>query len=148
MGTVKLDLDVWGCVSVCSVCAKAASQLCNCLLSTLPCRAGSRLSCCSSWSCPQTSPARAELDEKVENSKGKLLANVVFKGKEGETIRTGDRPLSWRVLFVVNNGLYWPLKPWRLWILPTFNYQLEVCIGIYSLPTFLSLCLKQDKNTM
>lgn len=106
MGTVKLDLDVRGCVRACEICAKAASQACNSLLSTLPCHAGSRLSCWSSWSCPQTSPARAELDARMENLKGKLLANVAFKGKEGEAIKTGDRPVSWRVLCVVNNGSY------------------------------------------
>lgn len=63
---------------------------------------------------PRTSPARPELDGRMENLKGKLLANVAFKGKEGETIRTGDRPVFWRVLHVVNNGSYWPLMPWRL----------------------------------
>lgn len=55
---------------------------------------------------PRTSPARAQLDGRMENLKGKLLANVAFKGKEGETIRTGDRPVFWRVLHVVNNGSY------------------------------------------
>lgn len=40
----------------------------------------------------------------MENLKGKLLANVAFKGKEEETFRTGDGPVSWRVLYVVNNG--------------------------------------------
>lgn len=42
----------------------------------------------------------------MENLEGKLLAKVAFKEKEGETIRAGDRPVPWKVLCAVNNGLY------------------------------------------
>lgn len=58
------------------------------------------------WSYPQTLLTWVELDARMENLEGKLLANVAFKGKEGETIRAGDRPVSWKVLCVVNNGSY------------------------------------------
>jgi len=58
------------------------------------------------WSYPQTWLTRVELDARMENMEGKLLANVAFKGKEGETIRGGDRPVSWKVVCAVNNGLY------------------------------------------
>lgn len=58
------------------------------------------------WSCPQTLLTRVELDARMENLEEKLLANVAFKGKEGEMIRAGDRPVSWKVLCVVNNGSY------------------------------------------
>lgn len=46
------------------------------------------------WLYPQTSLTRVELDARMENLKGKLLANVAFKGKEGQIMRAGDRPVS------------------------------------------------------
>lgn len=54
---------------------------------------------------PTDLATRMQLDARMENLEGKLLVNVAFKGKERETIRAGDRPVSWKVC-AVNNGSY------------------------------------------
>lgn len=86
MGTVKWDLNLWGCMHVCETCAKAASRGCNRLLSAVPCRSRSRV---CRWSCAGFVVLPTDLADtgragcEVENLEEKLLANRALRGWNG-----------------------------------------------------------------